>query len=138
MLSAIARRAGRRGAFLAFLAVLDMAYGYSLWVTAAPQRFLNLLLPWQAWGIIWIACGVIVATGVFARWDRFQFTVAAALKGCWALLYVKLWLADSLPRGWVAVTVWGAFALVILVVAGWPEPIRMPDPETPPPLSLLS
>ena len=128
MLRALARRAGRRGAFLAFLTVLDLAYGYSLLVTPAAQRVLNLLLPWEAWGAIWIATGVLCAAGIFVfGWDRWAFPAAAALKVVWAGLFAEVWIAQAYPLGWVSVVVWLAFAGVVLIISGWPEEIRLPD-----------
>ena len=125
-------RVGRRGAFLAFLAVLDLAYGYSLFAASAPQRLVNLLLPWQAWGVIWMVVGVACLTGVFALRDRVQFTLAATLKGAWGLLYVDVWLVQGLPRGWVSVVLWLAFALTVVLVSGWPEPPHLDVPPSVP------
>jgi len=116
------RQAGRRGAFLVFLAILDGAYGYSLLATTAPQRAYNLLLPWEVWGGIWCATALVCISGVLARKDRIQFTAAAALKGAWGLLFVDIWLVQDIPRSWVSVVVWLAFAAAVLLVAGWPEP----------------
>ena len=122
-----ARRVGRRGAFLLFLAALDIAYGYSLWVTTAAQRrSLDLLLPWQVWGLIWLATGAVCAIGAVLRTgaDRFAFGLAAALKAAWGAVFVRVWLYDHLPRGWVSVIIWLAFAAVVLLVSSWPEPPR--------------
>ena len=129
-------RAGRRGAFLAFLALLNTAVGYSLLTTPAAQRgTMDLLLPWPVWGWVWVAAGVVCAAGVFARRDWWAFTVAAVLMGAWALLSVDLWLVQGQPRGWVSVVIWVAFALTVRVVAGWPEPVRGDLPHImPPPL----
>jgi hypothetical protein len=126
LLSRLGRRAGRRGAFLAFLTILDVAYGYALFATAAPQRALDLFLPWQAWGIIWMATGAVCSTGILLRRDRFQFTAAAALKASWGFLYADIWLVQHAPRGWVSVAVWLAFAATVLIIAGWPEEIAGP------------
>jgi hypothetical protein len=116
-------RVGRRGAFLAFLAILDWAYGSSLIAAPAPNRqALNLLFPYPVWGWVWIGVGVICAAGVPVVFDRVSFAFAAMLKFCWALLFTDVWLAGHLARGWVAVIVWLAFGLTVLVVAGWPEP----------------
>jgi hypothetical protein len=131
----VARRAGRRGAFLAFLAILDWGYGYSLFVTAAPQRAFDLLLPWQAWGVIWMAAGVVCASGILARRDWPQFTVAAGIKAAWGFLFADIWLVQHAPRGWVSVILWLAFAATVIIIGGWPEeqpppsaPVEMPDP----------
>lgn len=124
----VSRHVGRRGAFLAFLAVLDLAYGYSLFVTAAPQRQVNLLLPWQVWGYIWAGVGVVCLSGVFVRVDRVQFAAAAALDAAWGLLYLHVWLVQNAPRAWVAVVIWLSFAVTVLIVSGWPEPSRIGEP----------
>jgi len=120
-----ARRSGRRGAFLAFLAVLDLTYGYSLYVTAAPARAFDLFLPWEAWGGIWMAVGVLCLTQILARRDRVAFTAAAMLKGGWAVLFADVWIFQHSARGWTAVVVWAAFAGAVLIVSGWPEPLRL-------------
>ena len=127
-LRALARRAGRRGAFLAFLMVLDLAYGYSLLVTPAKQRTLDLLLPWEAWGVIWIAVGMLCATGIFVfGWDRLAFPAAAVLKVVWAGLFAEVWITQKYPLGWVSVVVWLAFAGAVLIIAGWPEELKLAE-----------
>ena len=131
----LGHRAGRRGAFLAFLALLNAAVGYSILTTpAAQQAAANLLLPWPVWGWAWIAVGGACAAGVFMRRDWWAYTAAATLMGAWALLSADLWLVQGQPRGWVSVVIWAAFALVVRLVAGWPEPLRAADlPHITPP-----
>lgn len=130
---ALVHRAGRRGAFLAFLALLDLAYGYSLFATAAPQRLYDLLLPWEAWGWIWCGTGVVCLARVFGRKDRVAFSVQAMLFFSWGMLSLDEWLAQGVERGWVSVVLWVAFALASgLVVGGWAEPPRgLPEIATP-------
>lgn len=128
--AALARRAGRRGAFLGFLAVLDLAYGYSLLATAAPQRQLDLFLPWEAWGGIWAGTGLVCLAAVFSVSDRWAFTAAAFLKAAWAALAVDEWAVQGVPRGWVSAVVFGCLALTVLVVSSWPEPAPLP-PQPP-------
>lgn len=127
-LRALARRAGRRGAFLAFLAILDFSYGYSLLVTPSRQRVFDLLLPWDAWGTAWIAAGALCAAGILARRDRLAFTAAATLKGAWGLLSADIWLVQGYPGGWASVAVWLAFAAAVLIIAGWPEAVTIIAP----------
>lgn len=124
----IARRAGRRGAFLAFLAILDWCVGFSLYATEAPQRLQDLWLPWQAWGIIWLVMGCICASGVFVRHDRIQFALSAMFKVAWGLLYLNVWLVQDVPRGWVSVVIWLSFAATVFLISGWPEPVREDRP----------
>lgn len=136
----LVRRAGRRGAFLLFLVILDGCYGYALLSAsiAALRSSPNLLLSMHTWGWVWAGVGAICLTGVFARHDWFQYTLAAALKTVWAGLYARLWVAGGLPQAWISVVVWGAFAMTIVLVGGWPEQVRPPDlpPVTLPPATL--
>ena len=122
-----ARRVGRRGAFLLFLAILDFGYGYSLIeVNLRQSLHADLLLPYPAWGIIWLSTGAVCAVGAVLRTgaDRFAFAAAATLKAAWGAVFVRVWLYDRLPRGWVSVIIWLAFAAVVLLVSSWPEPPR--------------
>ena len=130
----LARRAGRRGAFLALLAVFDAAIGYSLLTAPAAQRTMDLLLPYPVWGWIWVAVAVVCAAGTFTLRDRFQFTAAYVLMGSQSLLSIDLWLIQHQPRGWVGVVIWATLTLIIYLAAGWPEPLRAADlPGTIPP-----
>jgi hypothetical protein len=120
----IAARAGRRGSFLAFLAILDLAYGYSLFYAPAGERVFDLFLPWQVWGIAWAAVGLLCAARVLAARDRIAFTAAACIKAAWALLFADVWIFQHYPAGWVSVVVWAAFGGAVLIISGWPEPPR--------------
>ena len=118
----IARRSGRRGAFLAFLTLLDWAYGYSLLAAPAAQQRADLLLPWTAWGWLWTAMGFVTASGIFIRRDRYAYALAAAFKTAWGAVQLDLWLAGAAPRAWVGAVIWFAFAAAVWLVGGWPEP----------------
>lgn len=120
----VARRTGHRGAFLLFLAVLDFCYGYSLWAAPPLQRRLDLFLPWPWWGGVWLAAGAVCLAGVLVTRDWLSFTAAAMLKAAWAAVMADTWLEQGVPRGWVSAVVWACFALTVLVVASWPEPVR--------------
>jgi hypothetical protein len=112
---------GRRGAFLAFLVVLDVMYGYAL-LAAPTGKTPDFFLTLDAWGWIWIGTGVFIATGILVGRDIAQFTAAALLKGAWGLLYADLWIVQRQPGAWVSVVIWLSFSLTVLVIAGWPEP----------------
>jgi hypothetical protein len=131
----IIRQIGRRGAFLTFLALLDLSYGYSLLASPALIKAFNLLLPYQAWAGAWLTSGVICATGIFSSRDRIQFSAAAFLKASWAFVMVRVWLYQHSPLGWVSVAIWLAFAAIIVLVSGWHENseirLRKPAPPTP-------
>lgn len=134
------RRPGRRGAFLAFLAILDTAYGYSLLqpparpgaaAGAAAARSQYPILPERAWAVIWLAAAAVCASGILARSDRVQYAAAATLKVAWAARSAWLWHLH-VPLAWISVTVWLAFAATVIIIAGWPEPGRPPVFPPPP------
>lgn len=129
------QRTGRRGAFLAFLALLDILVGYSLF-SSPPVRAVDMLLPLHTWAWVWIAVGLILITGIPTRWDRLQYTLAVGLKAAWGLLYVNLWI-QGIPHAWVSAVVWLTFAATIFLVAGWRESIDIkivePEKESPTP-----
>lgn len=122
----LAGRAGRRGAFLIFLAILDASYGYALLSASvsALRAGPDLLLPMHAWGWIWVGTGAVCLTGVMSRRDWVQFVAAATLKGAWAGVYADIWIVQHSANAWVSVVVWASFALTVLVVASWPEAVR--------------
>jgi hypothetical protein len=123
-------RIGRRGCFLAFLVVLDLAYGLSLAkpVTAARQsptvKYIAHIFPLWVWAIIWLAVGVACAVGMFVRRDAFAFASAMALTVGWGAIFGAGWLLAGLERGWLTTVIWWSFAAVIALIASWPEPPR--------------
>ena len=122
-LLALIRRIGHRGAFLLFLALLDFLYGFSIWATPPVQQSINLTFSWAIWGAIWAAVGTVLLVGAFLKDDRIPFALAATLKGAWAAVWAKLWLTSphSIPRAWVSVVIWLAFAAIVVIVSTWPE-----------------
>lgn len=112
---------GRRGAFLLFLALLDVLYGYSLIATPPSAVHLDLILSLAAWGWVWLSAGCLLAAGAFVRRDRIFFAIASMLKTAWAGAWAVVWIKDPIPRAWVSVAIWAAFAAIVLVVSTWPE-----------------
>jgi hypothetical protein len=108
--------AGRRGVFLLFLCVLDVIYAYSLSISPAPGQHVN---PWWTW--IWFAAAANALSGAFIRKDRIQYAIAAGVKVSWALYELQGFIEGSNPRGWISATVWFSFALIVLLIASWPE-----------------
>lgn len=113
---------GHRGAFLLFLALLDILMGYSL-LTATRQSLasIDLILSPQTWGVIWVGTGAFIATGVFAKKDRAHFGLAATLKTGWAAVWVNVQLIQHTPGTWPSIVLWLAFAAICVVVSSWPE-----------------
>ena len=84
--------------------------------TVSPLFFIHE----RAWGIIWLAVAAILLTGVLAREDRWQFTVAVLLKTAWAMEWFRLsWL--GIPYQWTRGCYFLAMALIVLLIASWPE-----------------
>lgn len=121
-------RIGRRGAFLLFLALLDLIYGFSFMFP--PQipayyptyAFLSSIMPLEAWGLLWMGVGVICLIFAFKKYDAPAYAAAMFLKSFWAAVFLLGWMFVGLDRGWVSATVWGAFAAVLALISTWPEP----------------
>jgi hypothetical protein len=123
VLGKIARRIGRRGSYLLFLALLDVLFGWSLYTEPGIlTKVYNLVLPVEAWGVIWFLVGIACLIQAFARQDRIAFTLAVALKIAWASVTLYSWLTlPTVPREWVSAIIWYAFAGITGIVSYWPE-----------------
>lgn len=114
-------RVGHRGAFLLFLTLLDLLYGFAMvtnQVSDVPITFLS----WHEWGMLWMAAGVFIFTGVASKVDKAQYTVAIILKTAWAAaLIVDSW-DNHIVGGWVDAAVWGMVVAVVFLISSWPEP----------------
>lgn len=121
-LKGLVRRVGHRGAFLLFLSLLDILYGYSLFDTARRGQHLDLFLSLGAWGVAWCVVGAILLFGAFIRRDQVPFGLAATIKAAWAGAWVKIWLfSHAIPLAWVSVVIWAAFSALVVIVSTWPE-----------------
>lgn len=124
--ASVISRLGRRGIFLLFLSLVDLLYGYSQ--IANPTEIVEVVSH-TTWGWLWIGVGIALFIGAWVRRDRAAFGLAAFIKAAWAGMWVDVWFSDAIvPRAWVSVVIWGAFAAVVMVVATWPE-VRMFHPE---------
>lgn len=136
MRDAVRTRPGHRGAFLLFLAVLDLVYGWALYKTQAPQQTARmvdeaLLLPWQVWACLWGFCGFVCLFSAFSVKDRLGFALAATLKFSWGGVSLIEWIRDLDPNGWLSAVVWLSFSATVLIISGWPEPIQLVEPALP-------
>lgn len=114
-------RIGFRGAFLGFLAILDYLYGLSLLIAPKSQHISNLILPWNAWIVVWLTMGVVLSFGVFAKRDRVHFSLAAGIKVLWASALINLALFHHMPIIWPSAVIFGCFAGLVVIVSWWPE-----------------
>jgi O-antigen/teichoic acid export membrane protein len=127
--SVLDRTIGRRGACLLFFALLDFLYALSLWRPPADDarnptaRFLASMAPLRCWAVLWFVVGVLCLAGVFRRrFGRIGFAAAIGIKTLWGAVFLLGWLAGVVARGWVAAVIWLAFAAMVGVLAGWPDP----------------
>jgi hypothetical protein len=114
------KHVGHRGAFLLFLALLDLLYGYSLFT--GHEHSVNLVLPWLVWAIIWSVAGVCLLVGSIVHNDRIFFALATTIKAMWAFVFLHLWIYDHAPMAWASMVIWAALAALVVVVSFWPEP----------------
>lgn len=118
-------RVGRRGAWLLFLALLDLVYGLGLpELMRRPSSglaFLASILPPEVWVGMWAAVGLACMVQAFAIRDRIAFTAATLLKVLWGMVYLVGWMLLDLPRGQVGAVIWLALAGVTVLIAGWRE-----------------
>jgi hypothetical protein len=124
----VGRRIGRRGAFLLFLAVLDLLYSFSLAHPPAESLrsptvvFIGDVLPLEAWAALWASVGVVCLVGAFGRKDRWAFAAAMFLKVLWGGTFLAGWLIAGLDRGWVSAGIWLPMAVLVYIIATWAEP----------------
>lgn len=129
-MTALRQRIGRRGAALLFFAFLDTVYCWSLLDPSASARrssaflFLGDVAPLWTWAAAWGAVGATCLVCAFLRRDEVAFSAAISLKVMWGLLFVGGWLFAGVERGYVSAAVWIALALLVGLLAGWPEPPR--------------
>lgn len=119
---------GRRGRVLLFFGFLDLIYGASL---IFPDRevsrtalfmYLGELMPIGAYGIVWMAVGVVCLWQSFLRRDSVGFATAISIKVAWGLLCVGGWLFGGVERGYASATIWLGLAWFVWIISGWPEP----------------
>ena len=122
-------RLGYRGAFLLFLAVIDVVYGWFLvnptpeQVTTSQFRWRDEIMPTQAWGVIWLVAAAVLLMSAFARQDRIGYAVAVGLKVGWAVIAAASAVGGNVQGAWSSVAIWGGFAALTIMESGRPEPL---------------
>lgn len=124
LIKRLADRIGRRGSYLFFLALLDVLYGYSIWVSVGTPAIAayDMFFSPQVWAVIWVGVGLVLAQQAFVRLDRVGFTLAVLIKFAWATIATYNFLySPADPRGWISAVIWFAFGTLTAIVANWPE-----------------
>ncbi|WP_375490216.1 hypothetical protein [uncultured Jatrophihabitans sp.] len=122
-------RIGRHGAFLLTFGVIYLALGYSYTgdrPTDDTRRALRValeVLPLWAWGIGWMLGGAFALLAGLLRPHRSFGWVALVLPALgWAFWYFVAWREHDTTRGPVSFTVYLAFAIAVMIVAGMVDP----------------
>lgn len=134
MINRLVHRIGHRGAFLLFLTVLDITYGWFFY--RSPSVGFDLFLPIHHWAYIWFATGVITFIGAFLKGgDRYAFGAAATIKVGFAFEWFNLVLTQhtKIPYAALNGVIWLAFAVTVFLISTWPERSRTRFHKLPPP-----
>lgn len=117
-----ARRVGRRGASLAFFALLHIAIAISLQQVPDAAARLYVISP-DIWSTCWaVTAGICLAGIVLTRFDAVAFAASMSMMVAWSVLSFHVYWVHPTATGWLGPIVWFAFAGFIWVISGWPEP----------------
>lgn len=131
---------GRRGAYLLLKSLMYVGHGAAFLLapsTPVMRSSLSVALtiaPLKAWGVLWLAAGLVAAWSAFARGpreDRWGFYALITMATTWAAFYLAAAITGTgtgFARGAIGAMLYLSLAGVILIVSGWPEPAR--DPQT--------
>jgi hypothetical protein len=128
VLGSVGHRLGRRGGALLFFAMLDLFYFFNLMFPSKLARssgtfvFLATVVPLWTWALLWGVVGVVCLVCAFRRRDQVGFSAAIGLKVLWGLVCMGAWWWGGVERAYVTAVVWLAFAGLVGILAGWPEP----------------
>lgn len=91
----------------------------------------------------WIVTGLIGVAFAFVRYplgrDRWAFSLLLIMPGQRFVSYLVSWAATFFPgdygyqRGFLAAAVWGACCGIVMICAGWPDPLYARPPHDPAP-----
>lgn len=128
------KRFSRRNHALLSFGLLYAVYGYYLFELATVDRvggiqaYADNLMPLEAWGAVWILCGMIAVAQSFKRYiTPIAWVSLAAISWAWAGLAL-LALADGVGAVAYEVTslaIWMLMADLVTLLAGWVDEQRM-------------
>lgn len=115
------------------------------WAAVATERgpadpglgLFHLLIPAEIRFTLWASLGLVaMATALWpkgGRWQTVGFIALLLMPIERSLSYAIGWAVYLLPieapgtrLGWTGAVLWAAFAGVIMIIAGWSEPTRLP------------
>lgn len=131
----MSRRIGRPGAYLTVTGIAWVLYGSGVVMDPRPATIrsaaiLDHLAPIGMWGTVWITCGVLA---ILSAWNRlpvrldFGFAAATLPPLLWALAFTASWIMGEYTDAWYGAVIWAAVGVRLIIVAGWPEPVPLPQ-----------
>lgn len=130
---------GRRGATLLLMGTLWLLVGVSVThgldapYDEPPPGVFHLLIPETVRGLIWTVTGMLAVVYAFRPpgfSDAFAWTALYLMPTMRTVSFGVGWLDSMIPwgtegysRGWVPMVTWGIVVALIVVCAGWREPI---------------
>lgn len=115
---------GPRGATLAPIGILWCWYGIGLIVTErqsviAGTTAITRLVPLEAWGAWWIACGLLalVAAALRPGRDTWGWGAATGPPLVWVLAYLAASASGDYAQGWAVVPLYAAPVALLMITA---------------------
>lgn len=130
MIHRISRKFGKRGASCLWFGIVFIVIGLSFATGELPPtvqmnlQFLSSVLPLEIWGTFWTLGGLLFLVG--SLWKKIQLTafmVGIAITANWSAGYAIQAAFGESSRGWVSAVIYGFFAVLILLISTWAEPI---------------
>lgn len=121
---------GKRGFACLWFGIVFIVIGLSFIIgdpsptLALNLKFLTSVLPLEVWGSIWTLGGLTFLVAAF--WKRLEliaFMVGIAITLNWSIGYAIQAAFGESSRGWVSAAIYGFFAVLILLISTWAEPI---------------
>lgn len=134
------QKIGRRGACLLIFGFVPFMIGLALTTNPVDRSgrprmvpVLAFIAPGTFWSVLWMVLGFVVMLTAFApeRIRQYGYALGYGLPGFWAAAYVFSWCFGLLPTGWISAVVYLGYALLVTMIAGWPEEDLTPYPVAP-------
>lgn len=106
------------------MALLAAVFALALYASPSDAQSIALgqLVPLRAWAVLWTITAIVCVAGAFAVRDQMAFGLAVASMTLWSALYFVAWAIGFSPRGWLAGTIYLAFAAFLVLLSTWAEP----------------
>lgn len=133
------QRIGRRGACLLVFGFIPFMTGAALFLqptdrSGRPRTIpvLETIAPAEVWSAIWMFFGAVTMVCAFLGWKRQRvgFILAYGLPMFWGAAYIVSWLTGRLVTGWIASLVYLGYCSLVVVIAGWDEPVMAPPADS--------